>query len=33
MVDKDITGYTPVHYAARAGYLQVDVLIFEVRYF
>ncbi|CAH3024857.1 unnamed protein product, partial [Porites evermanni] len=22
VVDKDITGYTPVHYAARAGYLQ-----------
>ena len=23
VIDKDVTGYTPVHYAARAGYLQV----------
>ena len=23
IIDKDGTGYTPVHYAARAGYLQV----------
>ena len=24
VIDKDATGYTPVHYAARAGYLQVQ---------
>ena len=24
VIDKDVTGYTPVHYAAREGYLQVN---------
>ena len=27
VIDKDVTGYTPVHYAARGGYLQVYIRI------
>ena len=27
VIDKDVTGYTPVHYAARGGYLQVYLTI------
>lgn len=30
VIDKDGSGYTPVHYAARAGYLQVytNIIVF-----
>jgi len=29
IIDKDSSGYTPVHYAARAGYLQVCTIKYD----